>query len=395
MTQRWKRGSRLPAALVPLGFACAIVAACGFDGTGQLDALPGAEGGATQDARALEGSATDAVVDGNEVLLDANADDGAVTCNAAIATDPLNCGRCGHSCLGAGCVGGRCQPVTLATVASPYELTVDATDVYWTDKGRGTAVPNVSRCAKSGGPVANVVTGSANADPSSLVVAAGRVVFTDGDGNTVLSCLLPGSGCSDKQSQTGESTPKGIAWNGTTVYWVNNASGNVRSGDSTVQMPAFFAMGEVGLSRIAADATHVFWTVTGGVHGKPIGSLMNLAFALAAADPVDLAIDGTHVFVAYANEIRSVTYAGSDNTVVATGTEIRRVAVDASGIYFSDRGAPSGRVLRCPLAGCVAPQLPEVLASGEAAPFSIALDADHVYWTTSTASSGAIRRVAK
>jgi hypothetical protein len=35
-------------------------------------------------------------------------------------SDPLNCGACGHSCLGGGCAGGLCQPVVLAGSVSTY-----------------------------------------------------------------------------------------------------------------------------------------------------------------------------------------------------------------------------------------------------------------------------------
>src|SRR5215472_3459982 len=31
--------------------------------------------------------------------------------DAAFSTDPDNCGRCGHACLGGTCVAGTCQPV--------------------------------------------------------------------------------------------------------------------------------------------------------------------------------------------------------------------------------------------------------------------------------------------
>ncbi len=52
-------------------------------------------------------------------------------CLADIFTDPLNCGRCGHDCLGGQCVAGRCQPVTLTTFTKDrWYLAGNSTTVY-------------------------------------------------------------------------------------------------------------------------------------------------------------------------------------------------------------------------------------------------------------------------
>lgn len=70
----------------------------------------------------------------------ASAADGG-TCEAHLASDSSNCGRCGHDCLGGACKGGVCQPVTLATTASlgsgrvfAGSLMVDGADhLVWQD----------------------------------------------------------------------------------------------------------------------------------------------------------------------------------------------------------------------------------------------------------------------
>src|SRR5580700_8934554 len=36
-----------------------------------------------------------------------------VPCVAEVGTDPHNCGRCGHDCLGGACAGGACEAVVL------------------------------------------------------------------------------------------------------------------------------------------------------------------------------------------------------------------------------------------------------------------------------------------
>src|SRR5262245_8002876 len=75
---------------------------------------------------------------------DAEADSSSVTaanpCAADTATDPRNCGRCGHDCLGGACEVGRCRPVVLASAAGKNEAgpLIDRTHVYWVT---GTAAP--------------------------------------------------------------------------------------------------------------------------------------------------------------------------------------------------------------------------------------------------------------
>ena len=157
--------ARCLAALVAGGLSCAvIVVACGFEGEG------------TRDNAAAEADAGD---DGAFAKLDAReagATDGppleggdAGPCAADLSTSAEHCGRCNHSCLGGTCAAGKCQPVTLATRSSPYDIALDATDVYWTDKGGGALLPNVSTVPKAGG-TARFVTQSTTTfgDPTAL-----------------------------------------------------------------------------------------------------------------------------------------------------------------------------------------------------------------------------------
>jgi hypothetical protein len=55
------------------------------------------------------------------------------------------------------------------------------------------------------------------------------------------------------------------------------------------------------------------------------------------------------------------------------------IAVDTTTVYFAESN-PSGRVMRCPLAGCGGS--PTVLASGQNNIGAIAIDASYVYWPT-------------
>ena len=61
---------------------------------------------ASVDSTTNESSTSDAGPDAN-------------ACGADLQTDPKNCGRCGHDCLGGACGAGKCQAIELAAVSAP------------------------------------------------------------------------------------------------------------------------------------------------------------------------------------------------------------------------------------------------------------------------------------
>src|SRR4051812_37502058 len=60
-----------------------------------------------------------------------------------LATDPHNCGRCGHDCHGGSCAESRCGPALVFHDAQATELalsvTADGDAVYWTGGNRGVS----------------------------------------------------------------------------------------------------------------------------------------------------------------------------------------------------------------------------------------------------------------
>lgn len=383
-----RRRSPLLAAALGIAAAASIVAACGFDdvGVGGDVVVPGPEGGPTNDARPGVDAPPGTDASDSSIVIDAQ-------CSNDVATDPLHCGRCGHSCLGGACVAGMCVPITLATRGSPHDLVVDATNVYWTDKGDATFEPAAARCPKAGGAVVRVATGVAGTnDIESLVVAANRVYLTDTLTNFVQGCALPGPDCAAPLLST-ENGPLGIAWNGTALFWVNGGSGNIRRSPPSLVGATSIVTGRPSPQRIAVTATKVAWTESTGIGIADIDG-QNENEATSATAPRDVAIDASFVYFATASEVRRVTHGGGGNTLLANGVDIQRLVVDANGIYFTDR-ANGGRVLRCPLTGCVSPIPREVVAVGDDMVFAVAVDATHVYWTNQAATGGTIRRVAR
>jgi hypothetical protein len=61
-----------------------------------------------------------------------------------VQLDPLNCGACGHGCMGQPCVQGACTPVTLSTQFTPLGgLAQDASTIYFVG-GDGALRSNVN-----------------------------------------------------------------------------------------------------------------------------------------------------------------------------------------------------------------------------------------------------------
>lgn len=83
-------------------------------------------------------------------------------CESTLATDSMHCGACGHSCGGARCVAGQCQPFTLAELpGSVTSIAGDATHLYYGYDGGGANYA-IGRIAKDGSAGhADVVTGIA------------------------------------------------------------------------------------------------------------------------------------------------------------------------------------------------------------------------------------------
>jgi hypothetical protein len=89
----------------------------------------------TTDGADAQGATDAPVADtGSDALADAH-DAGSNAHDAAcgdgdFASDPSNCGACGHSCLGGACVDGGCMPVVMA-YGGGWAQVVDSTAVYW------------------------------------------------------------------------------------------------------------------------------------------------------------------------------------------------------------------------------------------------------------------------
>jgi hypothetical protein len=115
----------------------------------------------------LDSSSSEAVgsTDGDTsttMAADSSTSTGSGSCSDDLASDPENCGSCGHGCLGGACTAGLCQPIVLHNGAAHQGLMVDDTHVYFAN------YELVMRIDKTGGAAQELAPVMANIDDGSL-----------------------------------------------------------------------------------------------------------------------------------------------------------------------------------------------------------------------------------
>src|SRR5262249_54432682 len=129
----------------------------------------GSDGDAGPDSAATADGSVDTGLDATSPDPDAEAG----SCGDT-TSDPENCGKCGHSCLGGQCVQAACSPVVIVTGAiQPRAVAVDSTYVYWAEAGNG----NIRRAFLDGGSPQTVATTGGTV--TAIAVDPDRVFWVD------------------------------------------------------------------------------------------------------------------------------------------------------------------------------------------------------------------------
>jgi streptogramin lyase len=210
----------------------------------------------------------------------------------------------------------------------PVKVAVDATHVYWTNRGTST----IGRANLDGtGVNQNFITGAA--EPRGVAVDAGHVYWTNATG-TIGRANLDGTGA-NQNFITGASFPFGVAVDAGHVYWTSNETIGRANLDGTGVNQNFITAASFA-TAVAVDAGHVYWanSNTGTIGRANLdGTGVNQNFITGASDPVAIAVDTTHVY--WANQTaRTIGRANLDGTdvnqnfITAPSTP-QGVAVDA------------------------------------------------------------------
>ena len=366
--------------------------------------------------------ATDDGSDGADALIDAPVDAPAeATCNpdADLSGDSLNCGRCGHSCLGASCANGLCTPTVLIDnmtgVAFAHVLLVDDQNVYVTSNKdlrycpiagciktsilfTQSALPSLAAVALSGTQF--FLTSWAYADGGSGYV--GDVAMIDraniGQPTTHLAN-------SPNQADTIITCGGSVCWmdrNGstsTTIYSCG-ASPPCNNPKQIIQFPGILN------GPLAFDGANVYFSDGLEIYSAPKSGATTATTMVTAANVTSMVFTNGKLYwwesglsnnpaIKFCTPPSCTT---STNTLVSPGppnTIGPRLTFDATHLYWSEDSMTNGAIKRCALGGCG--NAPETLASQQPWPGAIAVDATRVYWLNlqQSVSTGAVLWVAK
>lgn len=206
---------------------------------------------------------------------------------------------------------------------------------------------------------------------------------------------------------------RGIAIDPTHVYFTDQAAGTLSrvpkgGGDVEIIMPQLEAPYDV-----AVGGAWVYWTeyaAAGTVARTPSAGGVVEVFDDAADHPRSLAVGGTHVYwttfgTATGGAWRAALSGGGRQQLLSAGAGISDIVIDATNVYVTSHdpdpmagGAtfiepppdmPAvGAIVSVPLAGDPGGTMTQILASGLAQPWGLAMSGDALFWANGDGSNG-------
>jgi hypothetical protein len=290
---------------------------------------------------------------------------------------------CGD-CAGGACIGGKCQPVLLASGQSgPEYPAVDATHVYWTN------VDSVARTEKTGGAVQTLAMVGVQNEGCAL--DATHIYFADRGGHAIYQ--LAKAGGSPVLLASNQSFPQTVALDAGHVYWASEGDAAIRRVSKSGGPVEDLATGQTNAYAVALDGGELFWSrTTGQISKLSIASCCNVTplVTASAAGVLSIAADSTHVYwVAQSGQnVQRVSRGGGAANEVGFVTMADGIAIDAAHVYVGQNAKP-GSIHRFVKDGSTG----DVPVTGQDHPRGIAVDDAVIYWANT--DSGEIYKLAK
>jgi hypothetical protein len=308
------------------------------------------------------------------------------TCDANTVIDPLNCGRCGHDCLGSDCQAGRCVPKLVGSVddqegasifvvrdrvfyasdtqgiirgdangiapdagtrfatltAPPDHLLVDGTYVVWSSTTTGVEACPIGGCTGSPLAVSGTSLNAGAVTPLPGIDTGFAYIWVDLGADVVAARGFDGGLAN--VSGTPSSKCENLTTSGATAFFANNGTVYAFSGDggsvqSAVGGNACF-IASANDRFVFADTVNVWSTV---VRSNSTLSPIPLLLSQQSDAPSYLKTDGNFVYwrSAHAGGTQSiyrcsVTGCSSNPEEVVSGvTAGRSLEIDDAWIYYN------------------------------------------------------------
>jgi hypothetical protein len=375
---------------------------------------------------------TDEAHDGAADARDGGPVDSGACFEEALASDPHNCGRCGHDCLGGACADAACLPFTIAmsqavcandNYCGPWSLAVTATTAYWAELSTGPANGAVYASPLDGG--ATTPFASAQAYAVAIATDSTNVYWTSSPDlvlNRIYRCPTAGCGVGGPDSFSGDAgfyNPIAFAFTDASVYWTDTGyvaddgglvPGNVWMEDKGgATLPQNVAPGE-SLPQGIVAADRLYWADNGTPPLYTDGTIVvadldggnRQVLASNQADPQSVALYNGQLYwtnfgttagngTVWTCTPTTPTKCASTATEFGSGqAEPYALAVDPSGIYWTVEDG--FYVWRCPLP---VPCMSQRITPPQGAPWALALDPVSVFWTDVATDREVVLRMAK
>jgi hypothetical protein len=280
----------------------------------------------------------------------------------------LTCGACVTG-------GPRPETVFASGQAGPAWLCFDGAWLYWANTGAG----EVLRLPLDGGMADALASGQDQ--PTALALGEAELFWNNLGSRAIIRVSLDGGAPTAVLEDAGR--PLNMVVAGGALFF---------GGDGLVTLPLDGGpVGEAGLpgsvQYVAADATHLLWSLYGGeIRRVPLAGGPEELVAPGPNDLTSLIVGPTHIYLAtFGGKIGRVPLDGGPVELLSTSERFARgLALDGDVLYWAagPEGAADGLIRRLRPGGS-----PETFAAGQGKPDSIVVAGDGVYWIDAQAGT--------